>query len=209
MIYGILLGEDTKQKIHNFIKNNSISIITMETITTKKGQKSSKSNAGISKIIFSSLILLAVIMASGCIDLDEKEPPEENCDSKHLSLCDNKNDCKGAGGYWHNNQCNEEREEFKCQPIEETVAMGDAVMGENIDMEVFFKVKGEVEGKCEIYEKIVKDNTGLGLEGKDMTCKIPMGAITANNPLTNNIKDYCNGSLADAIKDLTKEVKEK
>jgi hypothetical protein len=122
MLYDILLGEDTIQKIHNFIKNKSISIITMETITTKKGQKSFKSKPWIGKIIFSSLILLAVITASGCIDLDEKEPPEENCDSKHLSLCDDKDDCENAGGYWYNNQCNEE---------EEMSGYGDLIVGDS------------------------------------------------------------------------------
>jgi hypothetical protein len=90
----------------------------------------------------------------------------------------------------------------KCRPMEETI-----VIGVN-DMEIFFKIKGEVDGNCEIYEKVVKDNTGYGFEGKDMTCKIPMGAITGDSPLSDNIKDYCNGPLADAIRELTKEVKE-
>lgn len=87
--------------------------ITMKTITTKKGQKSFKSLPRIGKIIFSSLILLAVIMASGCIDLDEKESPEENCDSKHLSLCDDKDVCENARGYWYNEECNKEEEESR------------------------------------------------------------------------------------------------
>ena len=38
---------------------------------------------------------------------------------------------------------------FKCQPMEETVAIGEHI-------EILFKVKGEVDGNCEIYEKVVK-----------------------------------------------------
>jgi len=90
----------------------------------------------------------------------------------------------------------------KCRPMEETI-----VIGVN-DMEIFFKVKGEIDGNCEIYEKIVKDNTGSGFEGKDMTCLIPISAISGKSPLKDNIKDYCNGPLADAILEWAKEVKE-
>ena len=92
----------------------------------------------------------------------------------------------------------------KCQPMEEIVAMG-----ENIDMDVLFKIKGGVDGNCEIYEKIVMDNTGYGFEGKDMTCLIPMGAIAGDSPLSDNIKDYCEGPLADAIRELTMDVENK
>jgi hypothetical protein len=140
-------------------------------------------------------------MASGCIDLDEKEPPEENCDSKHLSLCDNENDCENVGGYWYNNQCNEEKKEIseeepplkdyfdKCQPIKET-----RVMGENIDIKVLYEIKGEVEGKCEVYEKVVEDNTGYGFEGKEMTCLIPMTIITEGTALSDDdVRTYCTG----------------
>ncbi|MEA2000176.1 MAG: toxin-antitoxin system YwqK family antitoxin [Euryarchaeota archaeon] len=40
-----------------------------------------------------------------------KKEKEKKCDSEHLSLCDNENDCEDAGGYWYNNQCNKEAEE--------------------------------------------------------------------------------------------------
>jgi hypothetical protein len=40
-----------------------------------------------------------------------KNEKKEKCDSEHLYLCDNENDCEDAGGYWYNNQCNKEEEE--------------------------------------------------------------------------------------------------
>ena len=40
-----------------------------------------------------------------------KNEKKEKCDSEHLSLCDNENDCEDAGGYWYNNRCNKEEEE--------------------------------------------------------------------------------------------------
>jgi len=36
----------------------------------------------------------------------EDVPPQ--CDSEHLQLCDNQQDCGNAGGYWYNDFCNEE-----------------------------------------------------------------------------------------------------
>jgi len=41
----------------------------------------------------------------------EKEAEDGECDSEHLCLCDNENDCMTAGGYWYNDQCNECLEE--------------------------------------------------------------------------------------------------
>ena len=163
-----------------FIKSNIISIMNIKSL------------------VLISVLIAVMVFNAGCIDNVTETLPGKDTDSP------DKDTDEPQKGDDETPYINETKREFKCQPMEETVAMG-----ENIDMEVFFKVKGEVKGKCEIYEKVVKDNTGLGLEGKDMTCKIPMGAITGSSPLTDNIKDYCNGTLADAIKELTKEVKEK
>ncbi len=44
-------------------------------------------------------------------DLKEDCLKKEECDSEHLSLCDNEKDCGDAGGYWYNSQCNKEEEE--------------------------------------------------------------------------------------------------
>ena len=38
---------------------------------------------------------------------EEEEAEDEECDSEHLCLCDNENDCMTADGYWYNDQCNE------------------------------------------------------------------------------------------------------
>lgn len=50
---------------------------------------------------------------------EEEEPEDEECDSEHLCLCDNENDCMTAGGYWYDDQCNNLKEdtsagEFNC-----------------------------------------------------------------------------------------------
>ncbi|MEA1939630.1 MAG: hypothetical protein U9N03_03090 [Candidatus Caldatribacteriota bacterium] len=42
---------------------------------------------------------------------EEEEAEDEKCDSEHLCLCDNENDCMAAGGYWYDGQCNECPEE--------------------------------------------------------------------------------------------------
>jgi hypothetical protein len=52
-----------------------------------------------------------------------KKEKEKKCDSEHLYLCDNENDCKTAGGYWYNNNCNYE-------PEEEDTSDGDTSDGE-------------------------------------------------------------------------------
>jgi hypothetical protein len=126
-------------------------------------------------------------------------------------VCNNEEVCKKAGYYWYDDQCYEEKKEIseeepplkdyfdKCQPIKETM-----VMGENIDMKVLHEIKGEVEGKCEIYMKVVEDNTGYGFEGKEMACLIPMTIITEGTTLSDdNVRTYCTGSLIDAINNLT------
>ena len=50
---------------------------------------------------------------------EEEEAEDEECDSEHLCLCDNENDCMTAGGYWYNDRCNDLKEdtsagEFNC-----------------------------------------------------------------------------------------------
>jgi len=50
---------------------------------------------------------------------EEEEAEDEECDSEHLCLCDNENDCMTAGGYWYDDQCNDLEEdtsagEFSC-----------------------------------------------------------------------------------------------
>ena len=92
----------------------------------------------------------------------------------------------------------------KCQPVEMTLKVG-----ENGEMEILYRVQGEADSSCSLYEKVVKDASGLGLEGKDMTCKVPMNVVTGASPLASNfdIKDCCSGSLADAIDKLGQLVK--
>jgi hypothetical protein len=55
--------------------------------------------------------------------LKEKCLKKQECDSEHLTLCDNEKDCEASGGHWHNNKCNKEQErgikqdEEKEQPV--------------------------------------------------------------------------------------------
>ena len=49
-------------------------------------------------------------LVDNCKDREE-EAEDEKCDSEHLCLCDNENDCMTAGGYWYNDQCNDLEED--------------------------------------------------------------------------------------------------
>ena len=52
------------------------------------------------------------LLVDNCKDREkEEEAEDEKCDSEHLCLCDNENDCMTAGGYWYDDQCNECPEE--------------------------------------------------------------------------------------------------
>jgi len=60
------------------------------------------------------------LLVDNCKDREKGEEAEdEECDSEHLCLCNNENDCMTAGGYWYNDQCNDLEEdtsagEFNC-----------------------------------------------------------------------------------------------
>ena len=90
----------------------------------------------------------------------------------------------------------------KCEPAEMTLVLDD-------NMEIFYRIEGEKDGYCVLYEKVVRDNTGYGFVGKDMTCNIPIDAVREDTPLPEdfNIKDYCDGPLADVIVERGKEIK--
>lgn len=45
---------------------------------------------------------------SGNFTLNAVPPPGPVCDCNHLNLCDTSQKCTNAGGYWYNNQCNDE-----------------------------------------------------------------------------------------------------
>ncbi|MCX6005798.1 MAG: hypothetical protein NTZ34_00860 [Chloroflexi bacterium] len=92
----------------------------------------------------------------------------------------------------------------RCQPSEKTYKLG-----ENIDAEILIKILGEKDGNCLVYEKIVKDNTPNNLVGKEMNCKICTCSTNGIVPIGDNIKEYCTGSLADAIDELYKRAKGK
>jgi len=84
-----------------------------------------------------------------------------------------------------------------CIPLKDIITIG----ADN-EIEIFFEIKGEAEGYCEIYEKILKDTTGHGLEGKEMTCFFPSDSIALGTLQGERMGDYCSGSLVDSIKDL-------
>jgi hypothetical protein len=87
----------------------------------------------------------------------------------------------------------------KCEPAEMTLSVG-----ENNEMEILYRVEGEENGTCVLYEKVVKDEIGMELKGKDMTCNIPIDIMTQSDALSADfdIKNYCNGPLADAIQEI-------
>ncbi|MDD5095009.1 MAG: cohesin domain-containing protein [Dehalococcoidia bacterium] len=89
----------------------------------------------------------------------------------------------------------------ECLTFEETITVPSPA-GETVYL---LQVKGESGGNCKICEKVVEDMTWHGWEGKEMCCSIPMSALAGGTALSDNMKDYCSGSLADAIETMLKE----
>ncbi|RCV62732.1 glucanases superfamily protein [Methanophagales archaeon] len=65
-----------------------------------------------------------------------KNEKKEKCDSEHLSLCDNENDCEDAGGYWYNNNCNDEPEEIKKGKIAITACTTSCIVLQTVKLTV-------------------------------------------------------------------------
>jgi hypothetical protein len=82
----------------------------------------------------------------------------------------------------------------ECRPI-----AGVGEIHEGVDMDVLVRVEGLVGKNCRIYQEIIRDGTGRGLTGKRMTCWLPMEALIAGSRPDGDLKDYCKGSLMDAI----------
>ncbi len=89
----------------------------------------------------------------------------------------------------------------ECRVAEETITVPNPA-GELVFL---FQIKGESGGNCRVCEKVVEDRTWYVWEGKEMCCSIPMGALSGGTLLSDNIKDYCTGSLADAIETMLRE----
>jgi hypothetical protein len=102
------------------MKNNNI----------KNDDENMKHKLGNKKLlILTTVLVILLVSITGCLDNIEEimgggEQPveQEKCDYEHLSLCDNKDDCENAEGYWYNNQCNEEGKELSEKEIEELLA---------------------------------------------------------------------------------------
>lgn len=104
-----------------------------------------------------------------------KNEKKEKCDSEHLSLCDNENDCEDAGGYWYNNQCNKEEKEeevvlIHCPPCVESGLQLDAgnsswtVNGENFSVRCTYRGSSHNLLQDEPFEDDVSSSPSLETE---------------------------------------------
>ena len=76
---------------------------------------------------------------------------------------------------------------------------------ENVDLDVLVTVERQVRDSCQIRLEVVRDGTDHDLGGKQMTCRIPMQALAEGSQPQGRFEDYCNGSLARAIEQLSEE----
>jgi hypothetical protein len=82
----------------------------------------------------------------------------------------------------------------ECRPI-----AGVGQNHEGVDIDVLVRVEGQVGENCRIYQEIIRDGTGRSMTGKRMTCLLPMEVLIAGRAPDAPLKDYCKGSLVDAI----------
>lgn len=75
-----------------------------------------------------------------------------------------------------------------CKSIEETFSFH-----QDIPLEVRTKIVSKEGDSCIIEQEVIKDETGMGYEGKTMTCTIP------ENYDIEEMQDYCEGELLDSI----------
>lgn len=126
------------------------------------------------------LILLSIVVLAGCIG------------------------GKGTKDCGSNMTCFQEAA-VNCSKAELTQITGE---GTELETSVFSQIKGKGDDNCTFYMEIIEFPLLIGIEGKSMTCGLPMedmenvGGETIPLPSDTAFSDLCSGSLVDSMEQI-------